>query len=113
MIVAGADALAHGVGSSAGSLLAAPPQLCQHRLRGRFRVAVHGHLYRHLIAELRHVDIDLRDDRAGRDKLAFLGGPLGEAGAKGENEIAFGDQLVGDGRRKAAADADRPRIAGK
>ena len=96
MIVAGADALAHRVAAAAGLAHAAPIEFRQQGLCRRLGVAMHGKLHRHLIAELRHLDVDLRHHRARRDQLALLGGPLREARAEPENEIAFRDQLVGD-----------------
>ena len=115
MIVAGANPLAHCVAAAAGfgRLQASAVELDKQSLRRRACVAMHGMLDRHLIAELRRLDIDLRDHGAGRDQLAALGRPLRETCAEAENEIALGNQLVGDGRGKAAADAERPGISGK
>ena len=71
---------------------------------------MHRVLDRHLVSEFRRLDIDLRDHGAGSDQLALLGGPLRETRAESENEVALRDQIVGDRRRKSAADADRPRV---
>src|SRR5262249_38912468 len=97
MVVAGANAPAHRVAASTSldARHAAPVEFGQQRLRRRPRVAVHGMLDRHLVAELRRLDVDLRDYGAGGDQLALLGGPLCETHAETENEIAVRDQLIG------------------
>ena len=113
MIVAGADALAHCVIAATGFAASSLTKLRQQCFRGRLGVAMHRKLHRHLIAQFRHVDIDLRHHGAGRDQLALLGGPLRQAGAERQNKIALRDQLIGNRRREAAADADRPGISRK
>src|SRR5262245_13959041 len=70
-------------------------------------------MHRPLVAKLRRFDIDLRNGRARRDQLAFLGGPLCEAHTKSKNEVTLGNQLVCDGRGKTAANAKRPWIVRK
>ena len=114
MVIAGANALPHRVGAAAGPRL--PPasiELVEQLFRGRLRIAMHRNLDRHLITDLSRLDIDLRNHGAGGNQFAFLGRPLRQARAEGDNAIAIRDQLIGDRRRKAAADAERPRIAGK
>ena len=85
----------------------------QQRLGGDARIGMDGVMDRHLVAELAGLDVDLRDDRARRDQLAALGGPVREAGAEAEDEIALGDQFVGRRRGESAADADRPGMLRK
>jgi hypothetical protein len=64
-------------------------------------------------ARIARLDVDLRHHGAGRDQLAALRGPVRQAHAEADDEIALRDQLVRRRRGKAAADADRPRVAGK
>ena len=68
---------------------------------------------KHLFASCDAIDIDLGDGGTGGDEVAALGGPLREAGAEREDQIALRDQLVRRRRGEAAADADRPWIAGE
>ena len=114
MVVAGADAFTHRVIAAAGSrLYPAPVELAEQCFRGRSRIAMHRNLDRHLITDPSCLDVDLRDYGLRGDQLAFLGRPLRQTGAEGDDAIAFRDQLVGDRRREPAADAERPGIAGK
>src|ERR1700728_2277241 len=110
MIIAGTNAIAHGVAATARHGRLPAPELDKQCLRRYTRVAMHGVLDWHLIAELRPLNIDLRDHRARRDQLAPLRRPLRKACTKAENEVALGNQFVGNGRGKAAADAERPRV---
>src|SRR5262249_19710288 len=109
MIVTGPD-------SFAGSIIAAPgcsarcAKLGQKGFRCRLRIAKYGEMHRPLVAELRRFDINLSDSRFRRDQLAFLSGPLREAHAKPQDEVAFGNKLVRGRRGKTAADAKRPWI---
>ena len=57
--------------------------------RGHPGIGVDGVLDRHLVAELARLDVDLRHHGAGGDQLAALGGPVRQAGAEGEDEIAL------------------------
>src|SRR5580704_4925437 len=114
MIVAGDDSSAHRIVTTGRpGLHIAPIELDQYRFRRRFGISLHRERNRHLIAELWPFDIDLRDYGATRDQFALLGGPLRQARAEREDEIAFRDQFVGNRRREAAADADRPWISRK
>ena len=84
VIVAGANALAHARRCGGPALAGLPRavEFDQQGLRRRLGVAMHRVLDRHLIAELRHIDIDLRDHGARRDQLAFLRRPLRKACAE-------------------------------
>src|SRR5262249_17871876 len=106
MVVATTDARPHGIGATAPSRrrYAERRERRDKGFRRRFRVAVHRVLDRHLITELRHFDVDLRNDGAGGDELAALGGLWREARSEPGNEIALSDELVGNGRGEAAAD---------
>src|SRR5215470_4069077 len=115
MVVAGTDALSHGIGSAA-RLRAGYAAACKRGrqgLRSRLGITMHCMLNRHLVAELRQLDVNLCDRRTGGDELAPLSGPLREARSETSDEIALADELVCDRRREAATDAKRPRALGK
>ena len=105
MIVATADALARrGAAAARSGGHAAPVEFREQGFRRHLGVAKHCDLDRHLIAKLCCLDVDLRDDGAGRDQLAFLGRPLRQAGAEGDDAITFpascyvdeSAQIIGD-----------------
>src|SRR3972149_6864572 len=71
MVIARTDALARAVIAAARCCArhAKSAKLSQQGPGGRFRVAEQSMLHRHLVAQLRRLDIDLRDAGAGRDQL--------------------------------------------
>ena len=90
VVVADADALAHGfVAPARQRFCSAPVKFRKQRFRRRLRIAMDRNLNWHLITELARLDIDLRDHRAGSDQLASFSCPLRQTRAEGKDAVAL------------------------
>ena len=73
----------------------------QHRFQRCLGIADHRHIHVHVLADAAGVDVDVDDLGVGGERREVAGHAVVEAGADGDEAIAFLHGIVGEGRCRA------------